>query len=384
MKQLLPLTGLRAIAAYSVLLAHSISTAFYYQGENLLQPFASHLAFFGMSLFFVLSGFVIYYNYADLINKRGFVAGGYEFIVARFARLYPLYILVIIFSLDGLPSASFGGHIRGMIAYGTMTQSWFDLQDITFQPAWSISTEWFFYLVFLFALPVFRKIRKPTFCLYIFLVLICLFLPKLLHHIKSHFSPQTFGWMVYASPYTRVFEFISGALAAKVYLSYQVNEQHKINNTQFALMLLCLIWCAALIVNNAFIPKKFVLLQTNFIFAPAISILLVLCCRFRSIFSAILSSRPLLAMGEISYSVYLLQFWMLTSLSGAYLLKMPPTIAWVNPIMKVIAIIGLTTIAAYGGYHLIEKPFRKLIRKLLLRRVRENESEVAGAIAILR
>ena len=61
MKQLNPLTGLRGIAAYSVLVAHSISNAFVYNGINLFQPFASRLVFFGISLFFVLSGFLITY-----------------------------------------------------------------------------------------------------------------------------------------------------------------------------------------------------------------------------------------------------------------------------------------------------------------------------------
>jgi peptidoglycan/LPS O-acetylase OafA/YrhL len=50
------LTGARGVAAYSVLLAHALN----YSGIN-WRPLTS-LAYFAMSLFFTLSGFVIQYN----------------------------------------------------------------------------------------------------------------------------------------------------------------------------------------------------------------------------------------------------------------------------------------------------------------------------------
>ena len=63
-KPLAPLTGLRVVAACSVLIAHALDTAFIYDPKN-FHPYAALLAYFGMSLFFVLSGFVIQYNYAE-------------------------------------------------------------------------------------------------------------------------------------------------------------------------------------------------------------------------------------------------------------------------------------------------------------------------------
>src|SRR5579862_9913377 len=102
MKQLNPLTGLRGVAAYSVLFAHAINSSFTYD-LSLVAPFTGRLAYFGMSLFFVLSGFVIHYNYAKLIQSDGYIFGGYKFFTARIARLYPLYALVLICMLDGIP-----------------------------------------------------------------------------------------------------------------------------------------------------------------------------------------------------------------------------------------------------------------------------------------
>jgi peptidoglycan/LPS O-acetylase OafA/YrhL len=47
-----PLTGLRGVAAYTVLGAHAIDVAFSYGGIPIFHPFAARLAYLGMSLFF--------------------------------------------------------------------------------------------------------------------------------------------------------------------------------------------------------------------------------------------------------------------------------------------------------------------------------------------
>lgn len=73
------LTGLRAIAAYSVLIAHAINSAFIYGGVLHFNLFASRLAYFGMSLFFVLSGFVIHYNYAESFARERLAVASWLF-----------------------------------------------------------------------------------------------------------------------------------------------------------------------------------------------------------------------------------------------------------------------------------------------------------------
>ena len=94
--QLAPLTGLRGVAAGSVLIAHALDVAFSYSGRHYWEPSSSRLSYFGMSLFFVLSGFVISYNYTPLFQKERPGVALWRFFVARFARLYPLYALSIV------------------------------------------------------------------------------------------------------------------------------------------------------------------------------------------------------------------------------------------------------------------------------------------------
>ena len=91
------LTGLRGVAAYSVLLAHALS----YSGVK--NDAITRLAYFAMSLFFILSGCVIHYNYADSFKAGNFRAAVSGFFVARFARLYPLYLIGLILSVSSVP-----------------------------------------------------------------------------------------------------------------------------------------------------------------------------------------------------------------------------------------------------------------------------------------
>ena len=91
------LTGLRFVAALLVLIAHvalafpNVALAF---PTSLLRRLLVGLASAGMSLFFVLSGFVMWLNYAHPIaaRKPGAIR---DFALARFARLYPMYFVVI-------------------------------------------------------------------------------------------------------------------------------------------------------------------------------------------------------------------------------------------------------------------------------------------------
>src|ERR1700692_663213 len=120
------LDGLRFMAAMLVAGGHYMTFA----GGGPLSEIVETLTGLGMTLFFVLSGFVIHYNYSTTVVRRG---GLRAFSVARFARIYPLYILLFLFDFayTGLTARTACGHIGspdgqwlGLIFYLTLTQSW--------------------------------------------------------------------------------------------------------------------------------------------------------------------------------------------------------------------------------------------------------------------
>ena len=100
------LDGLRGLAAILVAGAHYMTM----EGGAPLSEIVQTLTGLGMTLFFVLSGFIIHYNYNTTITQPG---GLRMFFVARFARLYPLYILLFLFDFTytGLSARSACGQI---------------------------------------------------------------------------------------------------------------------------------------------------------------------------------------------------------------------------------------------------------------------------------
>src|SRR5215469_3559660 len=85
--QIPALTGLRFVAAASILVEHAADWLAQFSNSNVQQYFA-FVGMYGMPLFFVLSGFVIHYNYRKLFLSRSIARATCEFAAARFARLF--------------------------------------------------------------------------------------------------------------------------------------------------------------------------------------------------------------------------------------------------------------------------------------------------------
>lgn len=155
------LTGLRFLAALSVAMAHGSLLVMTYPGPRpVFFHYMSAIAGFGMTLFFVLSGFVIHYNYRELV-RTGF-PGVREFFWARFARLYPLFALVLLTDMIlgnwNFRQLANGGSaivasLEALPYFLLLTQTWkyevIGTNSLVYQLgvnvplSWSISTEWF-------------------------------------------------------------------------------------------------------------------------------------------------------------------------------------------------------------------------------------------------
>jgi peptidoglycan/LPS O-acetylase OafA/YrhL len=371
------LTGLRGVAACSVLLAHAIDTSFYYGGQPIFHPFAARLAYFGMTLFFVLSGFVIQYNYAQSFASEPRVTAIYRFFVARFARLYPLYIISIVCSLIYIPVPTFGPWVT--VSYLTLTQSWFNVQLATFAPDWSISTEWFFYVAFVPLIFALARLRRPTLALTILCGPVTVALAVSFHYWREPLTEFTqswfwhrpdisappWNWFSYYSPYLRLVEFLAGTLVAKSYRAQISGAPLPI--AARLTIIFGLAWCAAVLIDSVITDNAILAnVLPNFIFLPAIAPLMLCLCRYESGLSRLLSSPPAAFLGEISYSAYVWSFFVLTMVSNNFISTEKSPLAYFNSAVKVIVIVALTIVFAYGSYVLIEAPSRRRIREILL------------------
>jgi peptidoglycan/LPS O-acetylase OafA/YrhL len=169
------LTGVRILAALWVLISHMDKELFtLFPASKVLQPFLGS-GFLGVDLFFILSGFIISYNYAprfdgsfgsstsnslslNRVDQRADWWRMYvRFLWLRIARLYPVHLLTL-FAVLGMYLASQVMHVKLNMddGYGAfdfvrnlfLVHAWFSYDFNWNGPSWSISAEWFAYLMF--------------------------------------------------------------------------------------------------------------------------------------------------------------------------------------------------------------------------------------------
>jgi peptidoglycan/LPS O-acetylase OafA/YrhL len=396
------LTGLRFLAAFSVLLAHGVAATLTNdeppEGAVLWLMQASG---FGMTLFFVLSGFVIHYNYANLVTD-GRLRGIAAFFWARFARLYPLFLLMmLVYVLVSQRNVAYWtGHpekidaIFQALPYFLLSiQSWIykvidggwliDAIRGGSPPTWSISTEWFFYFAYPFIAWLILRARAPVVILLVVGIWCVVWIsfatglydrtPQIDAWAVDQFGPVAgmqnqadsfVRWLLYVSPYLRIGEFVLGAMTAQLYIALQRRDVTRRENTLGG----AVFWAAALSVllvsyleYSPDVPMTiFRKMNMNFALAPSVALLVFCAARYRSAASRLLTSRPAIALGEASYSIYLVHSIVLISavkLTGTVVHGTAYNVVKLIVLMAIVVAISLLLYAYY------EAPARSWLRR---------------------
>lgn len=169
------LTGFRFFTCMHVVVYHlfkpmAVAVGAPMWAQNLLR--ASTFGFF-----FVLSGFLLASAYGD---KVGTEPGRRKFWLRRFARIVPLYLVVlaVAFPIAWMGAASHGGHatvLKALLANLVLMQAWFQSLVTTINtPAWSISVEMTLYALFPLLVPIVRGLHRRLGFYPLFLLLLAL------------------------------------------------------------------------------------------------------------------------------------------------------------------------------------------------------------------
>jgi peptidoglycan/LPS O-acetylase OafA/YrhL len=151
------LTGLRGVAACWVMLMHfrEVTPTQIWQFPVLDSVIANGA--YGVDVFFVLSGFVISYAYEDWFSRRLQWSSVCRFLAYRFARIYPVHLVTfavmnLLFVARALTSGTHGLPDRydtlTVLSSLTLTHDWIPGVQTPNMPAWSVSAEWFAYILF--------------------------------------------------------------------------------------------------------------------------------------------------------------------------------------------------------------------------------------------
>jgi peptidoglycan/LPS O-acetylase OafA/YrhL len=352
------LTGLRFVAAFLVVLAH---TDHFFAA---LQPPWLEYAWrvgadVGMTTFFVLSGFVIHYNYGHAIVAKGAPAIR-SFLVARFARLYPLYLLALLIAIALSPSIVREDAFRQWCwRYLTMSQDWtptlIDGRYVTslyIGSAWSISAEaglYIFYLVLATPLNGLRSVHTTLWAIITLSIAGFVFVGGYATGLWLDELLQPDWWFGF-SPFGRLPEFFLGALIAQIVLVSIKPDFHAERHARW-IGLFGAVWIIGLFLACYEYPN----LQVAFGFAPGIAAAVYFLARYRSRATVLLDTPIVLALGDASYSIY-----MLHGFAIGYVMRQSP---YLSPLPRIAMAWGLTTLISIFTYRYFEAPAPSFIRR---------------------
>jgi peptidoglycan/LPS O-acetylase OafA/YrhL len=340
------LTSIRGLAAWWVVLFHF--------KERLplgnLAPLGKFLAqgYLAVDLFFVLSGFVIFLNYGsyfEAMTRRSLA----QFFTARLARIYPLHAfmmlafllnpLALIFSSSGHVDATRYDPVYFVLSL-FLVQNWgFSLLLGWNIPAWSISTEAFAYLLFpAFAYFVCKSSPKPL----TMAVMSAIFLALLAGTYYTTGEASIGDEIAKYGVLRCSLQFLVGASLCRIYVSAQMSSRW------WPLVLfagfggLCATYAFTVAPDYLVMPAAFALLILALALADGRSV-------------PVLKSSVLVFLGTISYSTYLVHYFVLDWVKFLLIHDDHP------PLAVGIAYLATTLAASIVLYFYVEVPGRRVI-----------------------
>jgi peptidoglycan/LPS O-acetylase OafA/YrhL len=209
--------------------------------------------------------------------------------------------------------------------------------------------------------------------------------------VRSHWQDSFLRWLLYFSPYSRVFEFILGCLAAAIYMDWADRAPTPKEERWGLCILTGAVAMAAFLQVFFFVPSilpaqsivQFLSahlhwLNLSFGLAPPIAIIIFCCARYKSALARLLSEKRIVLCGEASYSIYLLHLLIIF----AFRWEAAPVTSFRVLIGDVLRF-GLTFLTVIGlslvVWSLVEVPARRWLRTFKVaepRAVFSSESRV--------
>jgi peptidoglycan/LPS O-acetylase OafA/YrhL len=370
------LESLRGIAAIVVVIIHApwlnpLSKTNFFQNGGLM-----------VDMFFVLSGFVISYSYG---KRLGNFAEVRRFMLLRLARLYPLHLAFLLVFLGiefsryaaqqaGVPMAnppfqvnSFAALLENLLLLHAM-----GLQpDVTFNAAsWSISTEFYAYLLFAMLVTLIGFRRR---FIVIAVALIAVSVVQLLNGGQTMLPDTAIPFAFFRC----VAGFFLGALTYQIYAHARPPQLGDWYVTITAVMLIALMTSPLTGYWSYAVPVATAALILSLALYPASHIAQMLCVK------------PLIWLGKVSYSTYMVHsavLWFLRRvISRAFHLisneGAETGLIQTRPLLAVAMLalyVALVLLLSQFTYKLIEAPGRDLGKRWLARR--SKKTAASGAL----
>ena len=360
------LDSLRGFAALFVVFLHS-----YWNHDFYFLNFIRNSYLF-VDLFFILSGFVIIYNYHDKLLDDSISIK--QFILKRFYRLWPLHFSILLvflflefakfifFTHFGISGTNIPFSENNGIAFFAnlfFLQSFNTFQDATFNgPSWSISVEFFTYIFFAVSIIMFKnKINLYKYFSLIVIIISSYFLYFKIGHLSV---THDFGFI------RCLFGFFSGIIIFYLYNS-SLNSYSRIKNINYFTWTIIELFIIFFLIYS--LSWKDEVNRLDFISFALFFITIYIFIFSKGFVSKLLNYRLFTYLGKISFSIYMVHYFYSILLNnflkiyykapfiidkwGGYV-EINPTVGNIYLIFYLIIVI----ISAHYTYEFIEQRYR--------------------------
>jgi len=335
-KLISPLTSIRFFAAIFVVIYHS-GSGFITAQPHIPGVIKSVLlnGYTGVTFFFVLSGFILHHTYRGKLIGRESIK---RFAVARFARIYPVYLITVIVMF---PFAGVNYDWRDVpqffLLHWWITTPW-PILGIWNGPSWTISVEAFFYVCFPWLTAGATKLSTRSIYIALLIIAVLNFATGSSAFFSLH--PAYFDWLRWVpTPIVRLPEFIIGVLVGELHFRRDGKRFPVPSWVVIAVLLLML--CVS---HDPWVASAVTVLAALLIFSIAGD--------HGTLVARALGHRWLVLLGAASYSLYLIHqpvhFYMVSLLGEN---------RWFVPLQYLVVVEGSVLVFQY-----IEEPIREWIR----------------------
>lgn len=315
--------------------------------------------YIGVDLFFVLSGFILAYNYLPRFEAREPSTKQYaRFMWLRFARVWPVHFVMLnVFVLTFYVQARLTGGTDTALRTGVgpylenvfLVHAWWG-QGLSYNgPSWSVSAEWFAYLLFPVlawkALPLIRSVGAALVVIAgCYAVLIAVWLG---------FFWDSAG-AVTAALLRIEASFVAGCCLFIIWRA--------LDRSLPARPLMLAVGVAGVLVGAHLTHGEG---HNGVVLAPFCALIVLSLASGEGVVARVLAWRPLEYGGEISYSMYMTHA--LIGAVGNLALDRLPLSVDSSVVVRFGFLTGLfaaAVVAAVVMYHLVEEPARKALRRM--------------------
>jgi peptidoglycan/LPS O-acetylase OafA/YrhL len=366
------LSGLRIVAALWVVMFHfrpllqMASPPLYDHLKPILDCGAQ-----GVDLFFILSGFVLTWNYLDRMGGSWSTKATLHFLWLRLARVWPLYLVTmhlaalwIIFTINvgDFPSPEAASltainYLRQLVMVQLWFQPFFDFSSWD-GPAWSISAEWLAYLLFGLLVLVIFRIDRATRARGLLLLAFAASLAPVLLLLGSGGQFYTpWSWLPRI-----VLQFTAGALACAAVRKLRPTDRVRRGYGYASLVLIAVIVGALYWLDAHPIPTirdDFGLVDV--LFMPLVVTLAV----GAGTLPALLSTRLMVYGGQVSFGLYMVHELVHTTwlwIMAQYQITMAPSL---GSKLVYVGLIAVAMVLAVLLFHFVEEPARMWMRRMV-------------------